>query len=65
MVPYKKVIRNAADRRITINRLVAMFENSFPHFHNAACSQAVDGGGKPRAEKVIRKRATISTSYPQ
>jgi hypothetical protein len=42
-----------------------MFENSFPHFHNAACYKVVDAGGKPIGQIVIRKRATISTSYPQ
>jgi len=61
----KKVIRNAEPRQIDVKPLIAMFENSFPHFHNAACYKVVDGSGKPIGQIVIRKRPTISTTYPQ
>jgi hypothetical protein len=61
----KKVIRNADSRVIDVSLLIAMFENNFPHFHNAACYKVVDGSGKPIGQIVIRKRATISTGYPQ
>ena len=61
----KKDIRNANSHHIAVNPLMTAFENSFPLFHSAACCAAVDGGGKNGQQKVIRKRATISTSYPQ
>jgi hypothetical protein len=65
MRPDKKVIRNADIRQIDVSLLITLFENSFPHFHNAACYKVVDAGGKPIGQIVIRKRATISTTYPQ
>jgi hypothetical protein len=61
----KKDIRNAAGLHIALNLLLATFEISFPHFHSNACYRAVNDGGNLGPGKVIRKRTTISTGYPQ
>jgi hypothetical protein len=51
---YKEDIRNTNHTLDSISRVFAALENCFPHFHNAASSGAVDGGGKTGGGKVIR-----------